>query len=149
VDEKNCEIIVADTSSRSLLVFARDADGDAAPKRIIAGPKTVLLFIVGVAVDAVHDRMRGGTTGLFIFNRMDREMSRHAELLPDRAAELRARGNSPSTRRWATFLWPPSKRKSSTICTGNAQEGFAARYRPAFAVEYWRAGIRRNMEHQR
>jgi hypothetical protein len=79
VDEKNGEIIVADTSSRSLLVFARDADGDAAPKRIIAGPKTGLLFIVGVAVDPVHDRIvaasassvRGGTTGLFIFNRTD------------------------------------------------------------------------------
>ena len=79
VDEKNGEIIVADTSSRSLLVFARDADGDAAPKRIIAGPKTGLLFIVGVAVDPVHDRIiaasassvKGGTTGLFIFNRTD------------------------------------------------------------------------------
>jgi DNA-binding beta-propeller fold protein YncE len=77
VDEKNGEIIVADTSSRSLLVFARDADGDAPPKRIIAGPKTGLLFIVGVAVDPLHDRIvaasassvKGGTTGLFIFNR--------------------------------------------------------------------------------
>ena len=77
VDEKNGEIIVADTSSRSLLVFARDADGDAPPKRIIAGPKTGLLFIVGVAVDPLHDRIvaasassvKGGITGLFIFNR--------------------------------------------------------------------------------
>jgi DNA-binding beta-propeller fold protein YncE len=77
VDEKNDEIIVADTSSRSLLVFARDADGDAPPKRIIVGPKTGLLFIVGVAVDPLHDRIvaasassvKGGTTGLFIFNR--------------------------------------------------------------------------------
>ncbi|HWZ26706.1 MAG TPA: hypothetical protein VN037_15615 [Verrucomicrobiae bacterium] len=79
VDEKNDEIIVADTSSRSILVFARNAEGDAQPKRIIAGPKTGLLFIVGVAVDPVHDRIvaasassvRGGTTGLFIFNRTD------------------------------------------------------------------------------
>jgi len=79
VDEKNNEIIVADTSSRSLLVFDRDANGDVPPKRIIAGPKTGLLFIVGVAVDPVHDRIvaasassvRGGTTGLFIFNRTD------------------------------------------------------------------------------
>jgi len=79
VDEKNDEIIVADTSSRSILVFARNAEGDAQPKRIIAGPKTGLLFIVGVAVDPVHDRIvaasassvRGGTTGLFIFNRID------------------------------------------------------------------------------
>ena len=61
------------------LVFARDADGDMPPKRIIAGPKTGLLFIVGVAVDPVHDRIvaasassvRGGKTGLFIFGRTD------------------------------------------------------------------------------
>jgi DNA-binding beta-propeller fold protein YncE len=85
VDEKNDEIIVADTSSRSLLVFDRSADGDVPPKRIITGPNTGLLFIVGVAVDPVNDRIvaasassvRGGTTGLFIFNRTD-----HGDVAP-------------------------------------------------------------------
>jgi len=56
--------------------YRREASGLEAPLRIIAGPKTGLLFIVGVAVDPVHDRIvaasassvRGGTTGLFILS---------------------------------------------------------------------------------
>jgi DNA-binding beta-propeller fold protein YncE len=79
VDEQNNEIIVGDSGGRSVLVFDRNASGDVPPKRVIQGPHTGILFIVGVAVDPVHDRIvaasaasvPGSKTGLFIFGRTD------------------------------------------------------------------------------
>ena len=39
---------------QAILVFSRLANGDAAPIRIIAGPKTKLNRARGIAVDPVH-----------------------------------------------------------------------------------------------
>jgi DNA-binding beta-propeller fold protein YncE len=54
------------------------AQGDVPPSRVIQGPKTSLLDILGLAVDPVRNLLVaasasriGGTTGLFIFNRTD------------------------------------------------------------------------------
>jgi DNA-binding beta-propeller fold protein YncE len=77
VDVPHGEIIVGEDGGKDILVFHRDAQGDAAPLRIIRGPKTGLDEVRGVAVDparnliVVSSYSRKGTTGLFIFNRMD------------------------------------------------------------------------------
>jgi len=77
VDVPHREIIVGEDGGKDILVFRRDAQGDAAPLRIIRGPKTGLDEVRGVAVDparnliVVSSYSRKGTTGLFIFNRMD------------------------------------------------------------------------------
>jgi hypothetical protein len=77
VDVPHGEIIVGEDGGKDILVFRRDAQGDAAPLRIIRGPKTGLDEVRGVAVDparnliVVSSYSRKGTTGLFIFNRMD------------------------------------------------------------------------------
>jgi hypothetical protein len=77
VDVPHGEIIVGEDGGKDILVFRRDAQGDAAPLRIIRGPKTGLDEVRGVAVDPVRNLIvvssysRKGTTGLFIFNRMD------------------------------------------------------------------------------
>jgi DNA-binding beta-propeller fold protein YncE len=77
VDVPHGEIIVGEDGGKDILVFRRDAQGDAAPLRIIRGPKTDLDEVRGVAVDparnliVVSSYSRKGTTGLFIFNRMD------------------------------------------------------------------------------
>jgi len=77
VDVPHGEIIVGEDGGKDVLVFSRDAQGDAVPLRIIRGPKTGLDEVRGVAVDAARNLIvvssysRKGTTGLFIFNRMD------------------------------------------------------------------------------
>jgi DNA-binding beta-propeller fold protein YncE len=77
VDVPHGEIIVGEDGGKDILVFRRDAQGDAAPLRVIRGPKTGLDEVRGVAVDparnliVVSSYSRKGTTGLFIFNRMD------------------------------------------------------------------------------
>jgi hypothetical protein len=77
VDVPHGEIIVGEDGGKDILVFRRDAQGDAAPLRIIRGPKTGLDEVRGVAVDPARNLIvvasysRKGTTGLFIFNRMD------------------------------------------------------------------------------
>src|SRR4029077_14229482 len=79
VDEVNDEIYVGDPGDRRVLVYKRSADGDASPVRTIQGDKTKLLQIVGIAVDPVRNLLvvstypplRGGHTGLLIFNRTD------------------------------------------------------------------------------
>jgi len=41
----------------SILVFARDANGNVAPKRILRGPDTQIRGVSAVAADPVHDRL--------------------------------------------------------------------------------------------
>ena len=77
VDVPHGEIIVGEDGGKDILVFRRDAQGDTPPLRIIRGPKTGLDEVRGVAVDparnliVVSSYSRKGTTGLFIFDRMD------------------------------------------------------------------------------
>jgi DNA-binding beta-propeller fold protein YncE len=78
VDPQNNEILVGDPSSGSILVYARDANGNVPPKRILRGPKTGLREVVGVAVDPKRNLLLAinmGAThdehGVFIFNRTD------------------------------------------------------------------------------
>lgn len=79
VDATHNELFVGDPAARSVLVFNREANGDVDPIRTLAGPKTKLHQIVGVAVDPIHNllvvsnysRVKGGITGLLIFNRTD------------------------------------------------------------------------------
>jgi hypothetical protein len=77
VDVPHGEIIVGEDGGKDILVFSREAQGDAAPLRIIRGPKTGLDEVRGVAVDPVRNVIvvssysKKGTTGLFIFNRVD------------------------------------------------------------------------------
>jgi len=79
VDEKNNELFVGDPGDRRVLVYPRDADGDAKPLRTIQGPKTKLLQVVGIAVDpnrdllvvSTYSRLPGGVTGLLVFGRTD------------------------------------------------------------------------------
>jgi hypothetical protein len=79
VDEKNNELFVGDPGDRRVLVYKRDADGDAKPLRTIQGPKTQLLQVVGISVDpnrdllvvSTYSRLPGGVTGLLIFGRTD------------------------------------------------------------------------------
>jgi hypothetical protein len=77
VDPKHDEIFTADPSMRAIVVFDRRANGNVAPKRVISGPKTGLLDIVGVAVDPVRNvviassrKGAEGPTGLFVFDRL-------------------------------------------------------------------------------
>ncbi len=77
VDLQHGEIMVGEDVGKDVLVFSREANGDVAPLRAIRGPKTQLDEVRGVAVDPVRNlivvasRSKGGTTGLFIFNRTD------------------------------------------------------------------------------
>jgi DNA-binding beta-propeller fold protein YncE len=76
VDPVHDEIIVGDTSARTVFVFDRQANGDVPPKRILTGDKTKLLDIVGVAVDPVRNVIvastrSANTIGMVTFNRTD------------------------------------------------------------------------------
>jgi hypothetical protein len=77
VDVPHGEIIVGEDGGKDILVFSREAQGDATPLRIIRGLKTGLDEVRGVAVDparnviVVSSYSKKGTTGLFVFNRMD------------------------------------------------------------------------------
>ena len=81
---KNREILVGDPGGRKVLVFPLDANGDVPPKRVLQGRKTLLGYLVGMAVDPVRDLLvvsssaiggsfegEGGHKGLLIFNRTD------------------------------------------------------------------------------
>jgi len=57
---------------QAILVFSRLANGDVAPLRIIAGPKTRINRARGIAVDPVHNIIAVGNRdpqGILIFNR--------------------------------------------------------------------------------
>src|SRR5262245_28315161 len=78
VDVLHDEIVV-DAGDRSILVFARRASGDAALLRKIAGPKTRIDNIFGLAVDSVRNLIivanrietegRESSDGILIFDR--------------------------------------------------------------------------------
>jgi hypothetical protein len=78
-DEQNNEIIVADLADpygMSISVFARDAQGDVPPLRVISGPNTKLRRVVGVAVDPERNLLLAssrtpGREGILVFNRTD------------------------------------------------------------------------------
>jgi Uncharacterized conserved protein len=57
VDTKNNEIFVTNSSSNTITVYRRTADGDVSPKRTIAGPNTGLSGPVGIFVDTEHDEI--------------------------------------------------------------------------------------------
>jgi hypothetical protein len=56
-DSVHDEIVVPNAFSYAVLTFAGDADGEVAPKRVIQGPKTGLLFTDQLDVDPVHNEI--------------------------------------------------------------------------------------------
>jgi hypothetical protein len=76
VDPVHDEILVGDTTARTIFIFDRRANGDVAPKRALYGDKTRLLDVVGVATDPVRNVIvaatrSASTIGLVTFNRTD------------------------------------------------------------------------------
>jgi len=56
--------------ANGVLVFAREANGDVAPKRVLSGPDTQIRGVSAVAADAVHDRLIVNSGGaMLIFAR--------------------------------------------------------------------------------
>ena len=53
-DESRDEFFVSNPFAQAILTFAGDADGEAAPKRIIQGPKTQLRNPERLEIDSVH-----------------------------------------------------------------------------------------------
>jgi hypothetical protein len=77
VDPVNNEILTADPSMRAIVVFERTANGNVSPKRVISGPNTGLLDIVGLDVDPIRNvivassrKGNGDKVGLFVFDRL-------------------------------------------------------------------------------
>ena len=58
VDVPHGEIIVGEDGGKDILVFSREAQGDATPPRIIRGLKTGLDEVRGVAVDPTRNVAR-------------------------------------------------------------------------------------------
>ena len=56
-DEVHDEFIVTNPFAQAIMVFAGDANGDQAPKRIIQGPKTQLTGSDRLEVDPVHNEI--------------------------------------------------------------------------------------------
>jgi len=62
---------------RAVVVFERMANGNVSPKRVISGPKTGLLDIVGLDVDPIRNvivaasrKGNGDKVGIFVFDRL-------------------------------------------------------------------------------
>jgi len=69
---RNREILVASLTGRRINIFSGDANGDAAPLRVIEGPKTELGHVVGLAVDPDRNLLAvANTHEILIFNRTD------------------------------------------------------------------------------
>jgi hypothetical protein len=73
IDPVNSEIYVA-TSLNEILVFPREANGDVAPSRIIAGPDTEVSGRPAIRIDPVRNLLLvaeegGGGRGMLIFDR--------------------------------------------------------------------------------
>ena len=69
VDPVNNEIVLPIAPS-GVLVFARDANGDVAPKRVLSGPDTKIRGVSPVGVDPVHDLLLVNSGGaMLIFDR--------------------------------------------------------------------------------
>ena len=56
-DPVNGEMAVANIGDSSVLVFARTANGNAAPIRVLLGPKTGINRPMGVAIDPVNNEL--------------------------------------------------------------------------------------------
>src|SRR4051812_8219721 len=56
-DEKKDEIVIPNPLAEAILFYKGDASGDAAPSRVIQGPKTLLQENDELALDAVHDEI--------------------------------------------------------------------------------------------
>jgi DNA-binding beta-propeller fold protein YncE len=56
-DPRNNEIYVANDMGDSILVFSASASGDAAPTRVLTGPKTLIKNPTGVYVDSNNDEL--------------------------------------------------------------------------------------------
>src|SRR5215813_6183724 len=72
LDTVHGEVIVP--TRQAILVFSRLASGDAAPLRVIGGPKTRINRARGIAVDPVNKIIAVGNrdpNGILIFNRTD------------------------------------------------------------------------------
>src|SRR5262249_28314552 len=57
VDSDREELYVANDGGNSILVFNTDASGDAAPIRVLKGPKTQLSYPSSVFIDLKHDEL--------------------------------------------------------------------------------------------
>jgi DNA-binding beta-propeller fold protein YncE len=57
LDAERNEIVVANNADNSVLVFSRTASGDAAPVRVIRGPRTGIDRPMGVAVDRKNNEL--------------------------------------------------------------------------------------------
>src|ERR1051326_8750077 len=69
VDPANNEIYIP-VVPNSILVFDRMANGDVAPKRVLAGPDTQIRGMASVAVDPVHNLLLANTgNAMLIFDR--------------------------------------------------------------------------------
>src|SRR6266699_2212232 len=73
-DPENDELAVANNGDSSVLVFARTANGNVAPRRVLSGPKTGINRPMGVAIDPVNNE-------LWVSNFVD-----HSALVFDREA---------------------------------------------------------------
>jgi len=56
-DDKNDEIVIPNPLAEAILFYRGDASGDAAPARIIQGPRTLLQENDELALDSVHDEV--------------------------------------------------------------------------------------------
>ena len=76
-------------AENGVLVFARDANGDIAPKRILAGPDTQIRGVNAVAADPVHDRLIVNSGGaLLIFARTASGNTNRADYTRDHFVRL-------------------------------------------------------------
>jgi DNA-binding beta-propeller fold protein YncE len=57
VDDEAKELAVANYGTDQILVFAKNASGDAAPLRVIGGSKTSIVGPVAVGIDRKNDEM--------------------------------------------------------------------------------------------
>jgi hypothetical protein len=57
LDQERGELFVANDMGNSILVFDASASGDAAPKRVLKGPRTQIQNPTGVFVDLKNDEL--------------------------------------------------------------------------------------------
>jgi hypothetical protein len=57
VDSERGELFVANDTGDSVLVFSTSASGDAAPIRVLKGPRTLIRYPAGVTLDLVNNEL--------------------------------------------------------------------------------------------